>query len=94
MSTIKLYRLVNFFQFLQIRKVKQDVFFGLGQGQTWEVRGPIVVCETCSVLLCVPEQQSVDNSSAGPLKRGAQLGAISPIGLRPALGTGTSKRSN
>ena len=62
MSTIKLYRLVNFFQFLQIRKVKQDDFLGLGQGQPWEVRGTVVLCQTCSVL-CVLEQPRVGDNS-------------------------------
>ena len=30
--------------------------------------GPIVLCKTCSVLLCVLEQLRVDNSSNGPLR--------------------------
>ena len=39
----------------------------------------------CSVLLCVLEQLRVDNSIVGPIKRWAQLGAISPICLRSVL---------
>ena len=33
----------------------------------------VVLCKTCSVLLCVLEQPRVDNSSAVSLKRRAQL---------------------
>ena len=36
------------------------------QGQPQEERALIVLCKTCSMLLCVLEQQRVDNSSAGP----------------------------
>ena len=36
--------------------------------------GPnVVLCKTCSVLLCVLEQPTVDNSSERPLRRGAQF---------------------
>ena len=38
-----------------------------------------------SVLVCTRQAVSRLPSSAGPLRRGAQLGAIGPIGLRPAL---------
>ena len=41
--------------------------FGLGQGRPWEVRGPVVLCQTYSVLLRVLEQPRVDISSAGPI---------------------------
>ena len=34
-----------------------------------EVRDPMVLCKTCSRLLCVLEQQIVDNSSARPIGR-------------------------
>jgi hypothetical protein len=37
--------------------------------------------KTCSMLLCVLEQPIVDNSSAGSLKIGIQLGAIRPLCL-------------
>ena len=43
------------------------------QGRPWEVWGPIVLCKTCSVLLCVLEQPRVDNSITVPLKSGVQL---------------------
>jgi len=42
-------------------------------------------CETCSMSLCVLEQMRVEKSSSGPIKRGAQLGAIGYIGLRSIL---------
>jgi hypothetical protein len=42
------------------------------------------LCKTCSLLLCVLEQLTVDDSS------GAKLGAIALIGLRPALHEMTS----
>jgi hypothetical protein len=59
---------------------------GLRRFGTLQRGAPIVVlCKTCNVLLCVLAQPIVDNSGAGPLKRGVQLGAIGPIGLRPAL---------
>ena len=35
-------------------------------GRLQEMRGPIVLCKTCSVLLCVLEQPRIDNSSVGP----------------------------
>ena len=57
------------------------------QGRPYEVRGPIILCKSCSVLLCVLEQPRVDNSNAGSLKRGAQLGAIDPIAIRLCLYT-------
>jgi hypothetical protein len=46
---------------------------------------PIILCKTCSVLLCVLEQSRVDNSNVGHLKREIQLGGIGPNGLMPAL---------
>ena len=58
----------------------------LAHGRPLEVRGlNAVLCNTCRVLLCVLEQPRVDDSSKGPLKRGIQLGTISPIGSRSAL---------
>jgi len=47
--------------------------------------GPIVLFKTCCALLCVREQPRVNNSIAGSLMRGAQLGVIDPIDLRLAL---------
>ena len=38
-------------------------------------------------VLCVLEHPTEDNSSAGPLKHGAQLRTICSIGLRPVLTT-------
>lgn len=54
-----------------------------------------ILSKTCSVLLCVFEQPRVD-SSVGSLKRGAQLGAICPIGVRavPNEGKCFIKESN
>jgi hypothetical protein len=49
-------------------------------GSTQDVRGPIVLCKTCCVLLCVFEQLRIDNSSAGP-----NFGAIGPFGLQSIL---------
>ena len=39
----------------------------------------------CRNVLCVLDKTRVDYPSAGPLRRGAQLGAIGLIGLKPAL---------
>jgi hypothetical protein len=44
-----------------------------------------VLCETCSVLLCVLNPTRVDNSNVESLKLRAHLGTDGPIGLRPAL---------
>jgi len=51
----------------------------------------IVLCNSCSVLLCVLEQPRVYNSSAGSFRRDALFGEIDPIGLRPALHPNNSK---
>jgi hypothetical protein len=51
----------------------------------YEVLGPIVLCKTCSVMLCVLEHPIVYNSSGRVLKCGAQLCAIGPINLSKTL---------
>ena len=60
----------------------------LHTGPVLRGEGPnAVLCKTCNALLCVLEQPRIDNYSTRPLKRGTQLRAIGPVGLRPALST-------
>jgi hypothetical protein len=51
----------------------------------WGTGFNVVLCKTSSVLLCVLQQLKGDNFSVWFPKRGTQLEAFGPIGLRPAL---------
>ena len=74
------------FEYNNCTNALTHLFLLVGSGPVVGTAGPteqitiiVVLCKSCSVLLCVLEQPRVDSSDAGP-----NLGAFGPIGIRPA----------